>query len=172
MYSEVDLRIEGYSPEMLERIVKIHDEVFPSLLGVDSQFQAQIKEELSQLIECYKEGRDGIWIAKYNGQFAGSLCLDGKNTDSSGPRLRFMVVCPKYQGNGIGRHLLHSALSFCLRSGLESVHLWTFDQLFAAKHLYESAGFVPTEKREVLCWGTHLLERKYVLTLQKGMTAE
>lgn len=150
---------------MATKIVTAHGEVFPSLLGVDRQFQAQIEQELSQLVAHYKEGRDGIWIAKYKSQFAGSLCLDGKNTGLSGPRLRFMIVRPEHQGRGIGRRLLYSALSFCRQSGLESVHLWTFDQLLAAKHLYESMGFIPTEKREIFCWGRNLLERKYVLAL-------
>jgi hypothetical protein len=42
---------------------------------------------------------------------------------------------------GVGRRLLHEAVTFCDQQRFSAIRLWTFKGLDAARRLYESLGF-------------------------------
>lgn len=66
------------------------------------------------------------------------------------------------------RHLLllmNAAMDFCRSSGYERVYLWTFEGLFAARRLYEKAGFELVEERNGRQWGTEVNEQKFELSM-------
>jgi ribosomal protein S18 acetylase RimI-like enzyme len=68
-------------------------------------------------------------------------------------------------GQGFGRQLMDEALALCRLNKFESVYLWTFSGLGAARRLYDDAGFQITYEKPGLGWGTDVTEQKLVLVL-------
>ncbi|MFP3710951.1 MarR family transcriptional regulator, partial [Paraburkholderia sp. SIMBA_009] len=44
---------------------------------------------------------------------------------------------------------------------IDETYLWTFKGLDAARHLYESAGFVLTQEAEGTQWGGAVVEQRF-----------
>jgi GNAT superfamily N-acetyltransferase len=82
-------------------------------------------------------------------------------TQSQGAHLRWFIVSDAWRGKGAGRRLIHTALSFCRNRGYAQVHLWTFEGLNAARHLYEQAGFKLVEEHRGTQWGTGVNEQRF-----------
>ena len=62
-------------------------------------------------------------------------------------------------GKGIGRQLVKQALAF-VDSRFNRSSLWTFSGLDAARHLFESSGFVLTDERKGRQWGEPVIEQR------------
>ena len=128
-------------------------------------FETQVGRELSEFVRRLDGGRDGLWVAKAKGEFAGSIVIDGAEAFEEGARLRWFIVDPKFQGSGIGRNLITKALEFCKTSRFPQVYLWTFKGLEDARRLYEAIGFQLREENPVTQWGRNITEQKYVFQL-------
>ncbi|HQQ15750.1 MAG TPA: GNAT family N-acetyltransferase, partial [Deltaproteobacteria bacterium] len=61
--------------------------------------------------------------------------------------------------------LLSTAVDFCRSRGYARIHLWTFEGLDAARHLYEKAGFRLVEERIGARWGTEVNEQRFECSL-------
>ena len=61
-----------------------------------------------------------------------------------------MWVSPMARGKGIGKQLLHRAMSWATAQGAKRMRLWITVGNSPARKLYESAGFVPTGKTDLL----------------------
>lgn len=62
---------------------------------------------------------------------------------------------------GVGRALLARAMAFVDALDIDETYLWTFKGLDAARHLYESAGFVLTQEAEGTQWGGVVVEQRF-----------
>jgi GNAT superfamily N-acetyltransferase len=156
-------RLKGYCPGVIGKITELHATYYNKNWGFDVSFETQVGRELSEFISGFEEGRDGFWIAEVDGQFAGSIAIDSRDGNVDGVRLRWFIVSPEYQGKGIGRTLLRTAVTFCKNSGYTDVYLWTFKGLDAARALYEEEGFHLCEEHDVEQWGDTITEQKFVL---------
>lgn len=56
--------------------------------------------------------------------------------------LRMVGVHPDYQGKGIGRQLTRLCIAYATQAGEHTMSLHTSEFMDAARHLYESLGFV------------------------------
>jgi GNAT superfamily N-acetyltransferase len=95
----------------------------------------------------------------------GSLIIDGLDAETSGAHLRWFIVADALRGGGAGRMLLETGVAFCRKNGFPSVHLWTFEGLHAARHLYESVGFRLVAENTGSQWGTEVTEQYFEMAL-------
>jgi GNAT superfamily N-acetyltransferase len=126
-------------------------------------FETQVAMELGEFMHEFNPARDGVWAARLGRDFAGSVFIDGKNAMQQGARLRWFIVDPKMQGQGLGKILLAKAVDFCRQNKYPKLNLWTFKGLKAARALYLDAGFTVTQEHKVDQWGGYLLEQRYDL---------
>ena len=61
-----------------------------------------------------------------------------------------MWVSPMARGKGIGKQLLHRAMSWATAQGAQRMGLWVTAGNSPATKLYKSSGFVPTGKTDLL----------------------
>jgi GNAT superfamily N-acetyltransferase len=161
-----DIRLTGYFPGAVGKITDLHARYYYENWGLDVTFETQVRRELSEFISEFRENRDGFWVATVAGEFAGSIAIDGRESNSQGVRLRWLIVAPKFQGLGLGGVLLREALGFCKHAGYKRIYLWTFKGLEAARILYERAGFRLCEEAVVDRWGRNLTEQMFEMHLE------
>jgi GNAT superfamily N-acetyltransferase len=96
----------------------------------------------------------------------GSVVVDGSHAGAEGAHLRWFLVGDALRGCGAGSQLLREGLAFCRGRGFDPIYLWTFAGLDAARRLYEASGFVLTEQRPGMRWGTEVMEQRMVCDLR------
>ena len=160
-----NMEITGYFPGVIGKITELHAVYYNENWGFDASFEVQVGSELSDFISEYNEKRDGFWVGKIDGDFAGCVAIDGRQAESDGARLRWFIVTPRYHGKGFGGSLLREAVEFCREAGHKRVFLWTFDGLDAARTLYEREGFRLCEEHQVWQWGQKINEQMFNITL-------
>jgi GNAT superfamily N-acetyltransferase len=120
--------------------------VYAAEFGWDASFEdfcARIIGEYPALRDR-SPGRAGGWIATVNGVPAGSVfCVpDGDEPGSEArARLRLLLVEPWARGLGLGTRLVTHCLDFARQAGYADIVLLTYDQLAAARRVYQAAGF-------------------------------
>ncbi len=137
--SEIELK--GYAPGALGRIVELHGSYYHANWDLGLYFEAKVAAELAAFLSRFDPDHDGAWFAYHDHQVVGGIFIDGSDADGAGARLRWFIVDPAYQGQGVGSRLMDAAMSFCRAKGFQRVYLTTFAGLNAARHLYEQAGF-------------------------------
>jgi GNAT superfamily N-acetyltransferase len=157
--------IKGYVPGAIGRIVELHASYYYPHAGFGLFFEGKVARELSEFLSRYNEKRDGLWLAIADGRVEGSIVIDGLHADEEGAHLRWFIVSDCLRGNGLGNALLATALDFCRSRRYERVHLWTFEGLHAARHLYEKYGFQLTEQKRGEQWGVEVNEQRFDLRL-------
>ena len=155
----------SYYPGVAGKITEVHAVYYHEQWGFDISFETQVGRELSEFLMEFDKSRDGLWVARRNGMFAGAVAIDGRNAQSEGARLRWFIVVPVFQGHGIGRELIYRAVEFCKKKNYPRVYLWTFEGLDTARHLYEEHQFKLREQHDIDQWGQHLSEQKFELVL-------
>lgn len=160
-----DVEIHGYYPGVVGKITELHGVYYYENWNFDVTFETQVGRELAEFVARFDEKRDGLWVATQNGEFAGSIAIDGIEAARDGARLRWFIVDPQFQGTGIGRKLIALAIDFCAQQGFPSVYLWTFKGLERARRLYESVGFQLYGESRVIQWGQTIMEQKYELQI-------
>ena len=158
-----DLTITGYYPGAIGDIVRCHAVYYYENWGFDVSFESQEGRELSEFMARFRKEADGLWVAKINGQFTGSIAIDGSGFPEEGARLRWFITQPPHQGVGIGKRLIDCAVSFCVAAKHQRVFLWTFEGLYAARSLYERKGFKLAEERKIDQWGRTINEQMFEL---------
>lgn len=155
------VELTGYFPGLIGRVVELHASYYHQHWGLDLSFEIQVARELSQFMEGFVPGRDGFWVARCQGDFAGFMAIDGSLSSLEGARLRWFIVAPEFQGRGVGTHLLREGMRFCRQAGHKKVFLWTFEGLDVARRLYEQQGFRLTLQHQVAQWGRVIREQKF-----------
>src|SRR5690348_11907075 len=132
-------------------VLQRHGTVYAAEFGWDATFEdfcAQIIGEYPALRDRFP-GRAEGWIAEVNGVPAGSVfCVpdstEPASAESSGDqraRLRLLLVEPWARGLGLGTKLVAQCLDFARQAGYADIVLLTYDQLAAARRIYQAAGF-------------------------------
>jgi GNAT superfamily N-acetyltransferase len=99
-------------------------------------------------------------------ELAGSIVIDGRQSDTRGARLRWLIVAPQFQNLGVGHELLNHAVDFCQKAGHRHIYLWTFEGLDTARVMYEHVGFRLSEEMEAPQWGKALVAQKFELDIE------
>lgn len=152
----------GYLPGCIGRIAQLHASYYSAATGFGVQFEAKVASELSAFCLAYDEARDGLWLALHDGGIEGSIAIDGSHASEQGAHLRWFIASDALRGRGAGNALLDAALRFCDGAGYRSIYLWTFDELHAARHLYEKRGFRLMRTQRGSQWGKEVNEQMFV----------
>ncbi|WKA53034.1 bifunctional helix-turn-helix transcriptional regulator/GNAT family N-acetyltransferase [Planococcus shixiaomingii] len=143
-------------------VAYLHGIVYGKTYHFSESFEYYVLKGLTEFM-ANREGGE-LWIAEVNGEIAGSIAITKATDDIA--QLRWFVLDENYQGLGIGKQLMKTALAFCRAQQYRQVFLWTVNILGAARYLYESNGFVLTEKKPNTEWAdTELYEERWDLKL-------
>ena len=144
-------------------VIYLHGVIHSRECGFDTSIDAYVADGLADFIKLFKPEKDRIWLAEADNRIVGSIAIVGR----SGLRaqLRWFLVDPEFQGQGIGRRMLKEALRFSKRQRYKSVFLWTVSELVVARRLYEEVGFRRTKQKTHKLWGKTVTEERYDLHL-------
>lgn len=135
------IEIRGYQPGALGRIVEMHGAYYAANWDLGLYFEVKVATEFAAFLARFDPDHDGAWFAYAGETLVGGIFIDGSDAEGEGARLRWFILDPAYQGQGIGSRLVATALSFCDEKGFRRVYLTTFAGLQTARHLYEKHGF-------------------------------
>ncbi len=158
-------KVSEYIPGLLGRITELHGRYYHQHWGFDLFFESKVAAELADFLNLFDPSQDGLWIARIDEQIIGSIAISGRDADTVGARLRWLIVAEEHQNNGVGKKLMREAIDFCKQAHFRSVYLTTFGGLDAARHLYEVAGFRLMKEQRDSHWGKTVLEQTYELVL-------
>ncbi|KAF3887248.1 MULTISPECIES: GNAT family N-acetyltransferase [Nostocales] len=160
--------VEGYQPGCIGRITELHGVYYSQCWGVGAEFEILMARELCDFCEQYDMESDLLVSARADERLIGSLAVQG-NADRSNnkqeARLRWFILDPIYQGQGIGKALLQQALHFCRQKAFSKLYLWTVDGLPQSRHLYEAFGFHVVAREVDARYGTPLISLKMEMTV-------
>lgn len=152
----------GYLPGCIGRITQLHARFYAEQAGFGLDFEAKVATELAGFCSRFDPGRDGLWLTLDGDEIQGAIAIDGLKADAEAAHLRWFIVAEPLRGTGAGKRLLQAALQFCAERGYRQVKLWTFDQLHAARHLYEQHGFTLAQTQRGRQWGSEVNEQLFV----------
>lgn len=159
--------VEGYRPGLIARITEMHALYYAREHGLGRRFESLVAGGLADFCGRLDNRRNAIWTADAKGRIVGSLAIDGEDLGAGIAHLRWFILDDGLRGGGVGKRLLDVALAFADERGFAETHLSTFAGLDAARHLYESRGFVLTEQHAGTHWGKELVEQSFVRPLSK-----
>jgi GNAT superfamily N-acetyltransferase len=161
----VDVRLVGYRPGAIGRVVELHATYYHKHWGLGLVFEAKIAAELAEFMTQRDSVRDNLWLADVGGTLVGSVAIKSEKKSGDEARLRWFIVEPHHQGQGVGQRLLTAALAHCRRRGIRRVWLTTFAGLDTARRLYEKAGFRLVSQRRSGEWGKTVIEQRFEIDL-------
>ncbi|MEE9314955.1 MAG: helix-turn-helix domain-containing GNAT family N-acetyltransferase [Rhizobiaceae bacterium] len=159
--SRIDIR-EGYQSGLIASVTELHASFYSKNYEFGSAFERKVATELSEFIGRVEQPMNTIISAYAGDQLLGSVSLDGEDLGGETAHLRWFVVSPTAQGLGIGKMLFERATTFVDEQGFQQTHLWTFQGLDAARHIYERSGFKLVEEKPGTQWGTKVMEQKFI----------
>src|SRR5690348_7628168 len=120
------IELTGYKPGALGRIVELHGSYYAANWDLGLYFEGKVATELAAFLSRFNPAHDGAWFACAGEKVVGGIFIDGSNPDGEGARLRWFILDPAVQGQGVGARLIDAAMSFCDEKGFRRVYLTTF----------------------------------------------
>lgn len=159
-HSEVIIR--PFQPGDVGYVAYLHGNLYDKTYKFGQMFEYYVMKGLTEFMIDTDGGE--LWIAEVNGEIAGSIAIT-KFSDTVA-QLKWFVLNENYQGMGIGKKLLETALNFSKEQNYQHVFLWTVSTLETARHLYKKYNFRLTEEKPNEEWTTtKLIEERWDLTL-------
>jgi putative acetyltransferase len=115
-------------------------------LGVDLSFQ-RFDEEVDQLAERYTQPGTFFLLAWVGGAVAGcgALAPLPPSCSHNAIEMRRLYVRPVFRRFGLGRALAQALMGRAVITGHDEMLIDTLSDMAAARQLYESLGFEPTD---------------------------
>lgn len=128
-------------------VADLHSRVYTDL-RYDLSIQKHVLTSLLDYMDNPSHGK--IWIAEVNNLRVGSIGIVAAEDNSW--EVHWFAVDDKYQGMGIGQKLLAELMQFIHENQIESVYLWTINELVGARNLYAKHGFTMTKSSPNNTW--------------------
>ena len=132
--------------------------------GWDGTSEALVAEIAAQFVKNFDPEKENAWIAECDGRVVGSAFVV-KVSDTEA-KLRLLYVEPEMRGTGLGRRLTQECITFAKARGYPKLTLWTNDILHAARHIYQTTGFVLLSEEPHHSFGHDLVGQYWALDLE------
>lgn len=163
MIADIGLDIrEGYQSGLIAGVTEMHASFYSMSYGFGAVFERKVATEMSEFIGRIDRPMNTVISAYRGNQLLGSVTIDGEDLGESAAHLRWFIVSPNASGIGIGRQLLKYATAFVDQNNFRQTHLWTFQGLDGARHLYENVGFQFADEKSGSQWGTKVIEQEFI----------
>lgn len=159
--AQVTLR--AHRPGDMGWVVERHGALYFEEYGWNEEFEALVAAITAEFIRKLDPARERCWIAEVDGRRAGCIFLVAGEAGAA--KLRLLLVEPWARGLGLGSRLVAECVRFARAARYERVVLWTQDNLTAARHLYERAGFTRTSTEPHHSFGKDLVAETWELDL-------
>ena len=145
-------------------VAHLHGILYDKTYKFGPMFEYYVMKGLAEFMINNDGGE--LWVVEVNGKIVGSIAITKSNDTVA--QLRWFVLDENYQGLGIGKKLMETAINFCHNQGYQHVFLWTVSILETARYLYKKYNFTLTEEKSNDEWtGTKLIEERWDLDLSK-----
>lgn len=132
--------------------------------GWDNSYEALAAEIVAQFIKNFDPKRERCWIAEKDGARVGAVFVAKASEEVA--KLRLLHVESRARGLGIGKRLVEECVRFARQAGYEKITLWTQSNLFAARHIYQQAGFHVVREEPHHSFGKDLVAETWELELR------
>ncbi|QUS38407.1 MarR family transcriptional regulator [Tardiphaga alba] len=144
-------------------VVQSHGALYASEYGYDASFEGLVADIVAKYIAAFNPSRERCWIAEMNGAPVGSIFLVKASDDIA--KIRLLIIDPVARGQNLGHRLTAEAISFARQCGYRKITLWTQSNLFAARKIYERAGFALVASEPHRSFGQNLVGETWELVL-------
>ncbi|MDQ0219325.1 GNAT family N-acetyltransferase [Peribacillus cavernae] len=160
--SQSELSIRSFRSGDVGYVAHLHGKLYEKTYKFGRMFEYYVMKGLTEFM-INTDGGD-LWVAEVNGKIVGSIAITKSNDTVA--QLRWFVLDENYQGLGIGKKLMETAIHFCKKQSYQQVFLWTVSILDTARYLYQKYNFTLTEEKPNEEWtGTKLVEERWDLDL-------
>ncbi len=162
--------LRSHRPGDIGYITYRHAMFYSQTYGFDATFDAYVASGLSQFVVQYDPQKEYLWVAEEGTTPVGSIAIV-KNKEAVA-QLRWFLIEPQARGTGLGKKLLHEAITFCKQKNYKKIILWTLSNLYAARQLYKQFGFQVTTNKTHQIWGQELTEELWEIELNRMVDGE
>ena len=156
--------LRPYVPADAPWLTEAHQRLYAEAEGFDDSFGPLVASILAGFDAGHDPAREAGWIAEAAGTPLGSIfCV---RLDETTAKLRLFLLLPEARGQGLGRRMLQTCLSFAAQAGYDRLTLWTHESHRAACALYAATGFTLAGSRPVRSFGQDLVEQTWTIDLR------
>jgi DNA-binding MarR family transcriptional regulator/ribosomal protein S18 acetylase RimI-like enzyme len=160
--SQTEVLIRPFRSGDVGYIAHLHGILYDHTYKFGRKFEYYVMKGLTEFMINTDGGE--LWVAEADNKIVGSIAIT-KSSDTIA-QLRWFVLDEDYQGMGIGKKLMETALDFCKEKNYQHVFLWTVSTLNTARYLYQKYNFRRTEEKPNEEWtGTKLIEERWDLEI-------
>ncbi len=161
------LTLRRHRPGDMGWVVERHGALYHQEYGWNEEFEALVAKITAEFIANLDAARERCWIAEdAAGRRLGCIFLVAG--DAGAAKLRLLLVDPQARGRGLGRRLVGECVRFARAAGYQRIVLWTQENLTAARHLYQQAGFALKASEPHRSFGKDLIGETWQLLLARG----
>lgn len=141
-------------------VIQRHGELYSREYGWNFAFEALVARIVADYVDTHDPEREAAWIAELGGERVGCVfCVRGSTKDTA--KLRLLIVEPSARGHGVGKRLVAECLAFASARGYTEMELWTQNELTAARHIYQNAGFELVDEERNTDYGPELISETW-----------
>lgn len=144
-------------------VVQNHGALYAAEYGYDASFEGLVADIVAKYIAAFDPSRERCWIAEMDGAPVGSIFLVKASDDIA--KIRLLIIDPVARGQSLGHRLTAEAIGFARQCGYRKITLWTQSNLFAARKIYERAGFRLVASEPHRSFGQNLVGETWELVL-------